>query len=275
MAKSLLEVAQQCAPHEFRTWRRLFGLFSGEDVFEIPIRRISTLERRVAAKVSEWRARLLRYYDLDEQLLPPAEFAALPDFVLERLLAAPDLEARRVVIIEEACRRAEAEVKQEWRPRLERRARRSSAKVVEAVRAVLREDDVVVTGQEIRQAPFGPDVYADRAEISGARLVYALIDILAGQISEGPHRWGNISVSRRAAPSKAVAERTGLGSRQPLAKGEIPDNEHVEKMLAVREKHASWNKVITAVIDLNEVDGQSPEAKRKRLTRKASAAWRS
>jgi hypothetical protein len=53
-------------------------------------------------------------------------------------------------------------------------------------------------------------------------------------------------------------------------KGEIPDGQHIERMLSVRDQYKSWEEVIAHEIDLSRVVGHSLEAKRKRLVKKAS-----
>jgi hypothetical protein len=56
------------------------------------------------------------------------------------------------------------------------------------------------------------------------------------------------------------------------AKGEIPDGPHIERLVAARPRYKSYDAAITGEIDLTKVHGNSDEAKRKRLTRKASEA---
>lgn len=187
----LKKLAEKCAPRAFSIWQRIL------------IRKTPFGDRRLQHKVELWRAWLSKRFALDDQYLPRGSFSDPPDPFLPKLLAAPDIDARHAVIVEEALIRATAEVNQEWRPRLER----WDAKVVEAVRTVLIREGV--TGREI----LGPGKCADRGAIPREYLVHALIDISSGQIREGARRWGNISV---AAPPERRIEKSPT-ERQKLA----------------------------------------------------------
>ncbi len=114
--------------------------------------------------------------------------------------------------------------------------------------------------------------------IPKAALLHGHIDFWNSAIEHIGNRWSYIEWR---GPHVVAAQTQSTNSKpqtqiapMPFAKGEIPDAQHVEKMLAARPCYKSWEAVIANKIDLNQVPGQSEEAKRKRLVKKASAAAR-
>jgi hypothetical protein len=226
--------------------------------------------------VGTWRVSLSKEFALDDQYLPRASFVEHTGLFLPKLLDATDCPARCEAITEEAIHLAWAEVNSLWRGRFQRRAERCLAKIGDAIERTLSRDDVRVTGREMKLTLTGY-VHGARAAIPSECLVHAGIDVEAGTIAEGNRRWCDVVVSLPPTSASAAQNCTppahlpAGGPTPPMPrKGEIPDGAFIEIMLQARKHYKSWNAVIDVKIDLNQVKGQSLEAKRKRLVKKAS-----
>lgn len=217
-SKTLMELAEQLAPREIATWRRLSDVLAGE--VEMPPRRSDSLVRRVAAATDRWRTSLMGAYALDGHLLPCAPLPGADGSFLLRLLATPVLTDRQALVVEEAGHRAAGEVKTQWRERFRRRAAQSEAKVLTAIAATLREKGTVVSGVEIVSSPVGQPIRRRRDAVPTDFLVKARIDILAGTLDEGGRQWCDVVVVRNA---KADVEAMALqvDCTPPIA-NEIP-----------------------------------------------------
>jgi hypothetical protein len=167
---------------------------AGEPGGEMSLQRIRNLDRRVERIAAVWRRLLVRYLTVLGELLPQAFAPPSMASVLRKLHDEPTLAARRRVVREEARHKSRAEVNQTWRSRFRRRAARSGAKLNEAVRDALRSNGVTVTGREMLQDGLGSKHEAERAPILQEYLVHPVIDVGAGTLQEGGHRWCKVVI---------------------------------------------------------------------------------
>lgn len=204
---TLEELALRLVPEAFAKWRVLSEVLSGAR--DRPSRHIENQDRREVAVRRPWRNRLIERAKLDDQLLPKGERGQTSTSSLRaELRMAEDLKTRQKLVIEEARRRARAEVREQSRSRLKRARDRLGRRVLTAVSDALRAAGTRVSGIEVRQTLGGP-VLGERAEIALDHLVYSDIDILAGSLSEGGRQWCQVTVQLGPKPVISAVQEEG------------------------------------------------------------------
>lgn len=189
---TLEELAVRLVPVAFKRWRALSEILSGAR--DRSLRHIKNQDRREVAVRRPWRRRLIERAKLDDWLLPKGDHGQTGTGSLRaKLRATEDLKTRQKLVVEEARRRARAEVREQSRTRLERARDQLGRSVLTAVSDALRAAGTRVSGTEVRQT-VGGVVLSERAEIAPDRLVHAHIDILAGSLTEGGRQWRQVTV---------------------------------------------------------------------------------